>query len=59
MVPLRLFFISDLRKISAASSEVVGGQFHEEVEAVQSEMSRLEDPVVQAENPLWIDRSEA
>ena len=47
------------KKIFAASSEVVGGRVHEEAGAVQSEMSQLEDPVVQAENPLWMDRSKA
>ena len=37
----------------------MGGRVHEEAGVVQSEMSRLEDPVLQAENPLWMDRSEA
>ena len=35
--------------------EVLSGRAREEEEAVRSELSRLDDPAVRAENPLWMD----
>ena len=39
--------------------EVLAGRSHKEEEAVQSELSRLDDPDVQASNPFWVDRARA
>src|SRR4051812_47494304 len=39
--------------------EVLAGHSCEEEEDVQSELLRLDDPVVQASNPFWEDRTRA
>ena len=39
--------------------EVLSGRARDEEEAVQSELLRLDDPAVQAVNPLWMDRARA
>ena len=39
--------------------EVLAGQSRDEEKAVQSEMSRLDDLVVQASNPFWADGARA
>ena len=39
--------------------EVLTRRSREEVEAVQSKLLRLDDPVVQANNAFWMDRARA
>ena len=39
--------------------EVLAGRSRDEEEAVQSELLRLDDPVMQANNPFWMDRARA
>jgi len=50
-------FSSCLVLTFALPCEVLAGRSREEEEAVQSELSRLDDPVVQATNAFWMDRT--
>src|SRR3954471_12701302 len=45
--------------IFALPCEVLAGRSREEEEVMQSELSRLDDPDVQASNPFWVDRARA
>ena len=45
--------------IFALLYKVLAGRSREEEEVVQSELLRLDDPVVQANNPFWMDRAHA
>ena len=45
--------------IFALPCKVMAGRSRDEEEAVQSELSRLDDPDVQASNPFWMDRVRA